>query len=183
MQKPLQTSNVQKRTFIYNALLKPKPDDFNNALYNYGCFYDNPNIVQHIKCFSICEKHFVIKKLYKNEKLESNNNWLIENCWGETKTDGDESSGFDANANFRNSILDPLYFEENELHNLEKELEHFKLYLEKLNDKHKNQWFRQRAPIFKNILRIFNEFSHLELIVLYEHLKEKEIESLNSTIV
>lgn len=169
-----QTSNVNKRTLIYNALLKPKPDDFGNALYNYGCFTDSDEIIQNIRCFSLCEKHYVVKKLDETGKLKAKNDWLMQNGWGETKTDIEESSGFESNATLRNKLLDPLYFSEDELGNLEKKLERFRVFLQGCTNKHQDMWFRQRAPIFSNILKIFDEFSHVELIVLYEHLKEKE---------
>lgn len=172
-QKP-QTSNVKKRTLIYNALFKPKPDDFGNALYNYGCFVDSDEIIQNINCFSVCEKHYVVQKLDENGKLRAKNDWLMQNGWGETKTDIEESSGYEPNTTLRNKLLDPLYFSKDELANLEKELERFKVYLQGCNNRHKDTWFRQRAPIFQNLLKIFDEFSHVELIVLYEHLKEKD---------
>jgi hypothetical protein len=163
---------------IYNALIKPKPDDFGNALYNYACFTDSDEIIQNIKCFYPCEKHFVIKKLEETSRLGTQNNWLMQNGWGETKTDMEESSGFEPNAPLRNKLLDTLFFSEAELSDLEKELERFKVYLQGCTNRHKDLWFRQRSPIFQNILRIFDEFSHVELIVLYRHLISKEEELL-----
>lgn len=174
--KPPQTSNVNKRTLIYNALLNPKPLDFGNTLYNYGCFVDQNEIIQNIKCFSLCEKYYVIKKLDETCKLIVKNDWRMQNGWGETKTDIEESSGNEPNATLRNKLLDPLYFSEDELNDLEKELERFKLYLINCNNLHKNIWFRTRAPIFQNLLKIFDEFSHVELLVLYDHLKLKDNE-------
>jgi hypothetical protein len=170
-----QVSNVNKRTLIYNSLIKPKPDDFGNAFYNYGCFSDSFEIIQNIKSFSIYEKNSVVSKLDENEKLQLKNNFLMQNGWGETKTDINESSGFEPNSDIRNKLLDPLYFSENDLENLDKNLEQFKLYLQKLTHKHQDLWFKQRIPIFQNILKIFDEFSHVELIVLYKYLKDIEI--------
>jgi hypothetical protein len=102
----------------------------------------------------------------------------MQNGWGETKTDMEESSGFEPNAPLRNKLLDTLFFSEAELSDLEKELERFKVYLQGCTNRHKDLWFRQRSPIFQNILRIFDEFSHVELIVLYRHLISKEEELL-----
>lgn len=177
-----QTSNVNKRTLIYNALLKPKPDDFGNALYNYGCFIDRDEIIQNIRCFSPCEKHYVIQKLDETGKLKVKNDWIMQTGWGETKTDIEESSGDEPNAHIRNKLLDPLYFNANELANLEKELERFKVFLSGCNNRHKNTWIRQRAPIFQNMLKIFDEFSHVELIVLYDHLRAREEEILTNDL-
>lgn len=172
--KNVYSYDVNKRKIMFNALLNPKPDPYGNALYNYACFNKLDEIIENIECFSPCEKHSVINKLEENMKLGVKHGWKLENCWGETKTDIDEFSGIKPNAQIRNKLLDPLYFTEEELQNLEKELEFFKIYLQNCDNQHKNLWFKQRYPIFQNILRSFDNFSHVELIVLYKYLKEKE---------
>lgn len=172
--QPVQIKNVKKRELMFNALFVVKPMDFGNALYNYACFNNIDEIIQHIDSFSTYEKYHVIKKLEEKNQLGRQNDWLMRQCWGETKTDIDEQSGVTPNSEIRNKLLNNLFFSKEELGSLEKNLEKIKVYLKTFTNNHKIEWFRKRAPIFSNILTIFNEFSNVELMVLYEKLLEQE---------
>ena len=165
--------NVNKRHIIFRALINSKPPDFDislgNSLYNYGC-ENNDDIVKYIKCFSNYEKYYLMLKVGREMKTEYG--------YEETKTDIEEDCGNSPNADLRNRILDHLYFSEKELENLEVKLSDFKLFLHNcINEKDRPIWFKQRKPILSNILKNYEEFSHLELIILRNHLIKKLNES------
>jgi hypothetical protein len=168
---------------IYKAFFGSKLDDFGNTLYNYACFTDSDDIIKYMNCFSPCEKYAVVTKLRANEKMLENDGWLIREGWGETKTDIDEKAGNEPNSNIRNAILDNLYFSEIELENLNIELEKIKEYFDSRDINSSNKWIRQRSPLLKNIAKIFDEFSHVEIAELYKFIQEKELESIDDIVV
>lgn len=167
-------NTVKHRSAMYNALIKPKPEDIGNILYNYACDNDLNELITHINGFSPCEIYNVALKLEETCKLVDSTE--MRNGWGETKTEILDEINPDAE--LRNRLIDHLYFSQDELENIDKRLEQFKIYLHLCTQKDRDIWFKQRAPIFQTILRNFNGFSHVELIVLYGFLEKKEMSLL-----
>jgi hypothetical protein len=166
-------ANVNKRCIMLNGLLGSKAhSNFGNSFYNYACHTHNDSIMRYMESFSQYEKHFLVKKLEECDKLE--NNWLMQNGWGETKTDIEDVKVKCLNGEERNKLLNPIFFTEDEMEHLKNKMDKIKDYFESINNQHQLLWFRQRSPIVRTIVTIFNEYSHIELISLYENLKERE---------
>jgi hypothetical protein len=166
-------ASVGKRCILLNGLFgSAKYSDFGNTFYNYACHTDNDSIIQYMESFSKYEKHFVVIKLEDNGKVK--NSYIMQNGWGETKIDMEDANVKSLTGAERDKLLDPIFFTEDEMEHLNNKIAQIKDYFESIDNKHSILWFRQRSPIVKTILKSFDEYSHVELVSLYENLMERE---------